>query len=496
MSSRTPSSTCLISGVPADERRRESTALPPAVVGSRSACRARVRGLIAGGLVVLCSVLVPTRALVRGAEAPVVLRPDLAIRKVLDTGGQGVRLAVDPVTQTLYELDGQGHVSRVDLPPSGTATRTVVYQAPEVGTAERTLGLAFGPDGTLYVVSNRTLGPMTQALIRKGVRQTSGARVWSTLASTVPYPKSQTAFDHSFNAIVVSPDGRWIYVNSGSRTDHGEIRDQGGRFPQLREVPLTAAIFRLPADATEVVLPNDAAALQAKGYLFAAGLRNAFTLAFTPDGELFAGENGPEADYPEELNWVRAGHHYGFPWRFGRDDNPQRFPQYDPAADRRLPPGVAASSLYARDPSFPTPPAAFTDPVANAGPAADHSIAADGRRQRASEAGAPLYTFTPHRVPVGLTFDTARGLPPPYRGAGLLLSWGNPAARNPTFIDAGQDLLHLQLTTDGVTYSLRATPLVRGFQHPIDSALLGRTLYILEWGGAGSLWALTFRDAP
>ena len=76
------------------------------------------------------------------------------------------------------------------------------------------------------------------------------------------------------------------------------------------------------------------------------------------------------------------------------------------------------------------------------------------------------------------------------------MSWGNPAARNPTFTDAGQDLLHLQLTTDGVTYRLRATPLVRGFQHPIDSAMLGNKLYILEWGGMGSLWELTFRDAP
>ena len=390
------------------------------IIWSRSLGMARMCGRIAGGLVILCGVLVPTRALTPGAAAPVVLRSDLAIRKVLDTGGQGVRLAVDPVTQTLYDLDTQGNVSRVDLPRTGAATRTVVYQASEVGTAERTRGLAFGPDGTLYVVSNRTLGPMTQGLIRKGVRQASGARAWSMLASTVPYPKSQTAFDHSFNAIVVSPDGRYVYVNSGSRTDHGEIQAQGGRFPQLREVPLTAAIFRLPADAAGIVLPNDAAELHAKGYLFAAGLRNAFTLAFTPDGELFAGENGPEADYPEELNWVRAGHHYGFPWRFGRDDNPQQFPDYDPAADRRLPPGVAASGLYAQDPSFPAPPTAFTDPVANAGPAADQSIAADGRRQQASEAGTPLYTFTPHRVPVGLTFDTAGGLPPPYRGGASL----------------------------------------------------------------------------
>ena len=74
--------------------------------------------------------LIPTRALAQGAEAPVVLRSDLAIRKVLDTGGQGVRLAVDPVTQTLYDLDGQGNVSRVDLPPTGAATRRSSIRGP------------------------------------------------------------------------------------------------------------------------------------------------------------------------------------------------------------------------------------------------------------------------------------------------------------------------------------------------------------------------------
>jgi hypothetical protein len=98
-------------------------------------------------------------------------------------------------------------------------------------------------------------------------------------------------------------------------------------------------------------------------------------------------------------------------------------------------------------------------------------------------------------VPAGLTFDTAGALPPPYRGVGFLVSWGDPAARQPAFTDAGQDLLQLQLTRDGAAYRLRATPLVRGLQRPIDTALLGRTLYILEWGSQGTLWALTFPDA-
>jgi glucose/arabinose dehydrogenase len=138
-------------------------------------------------------------------------------------------------------------------------------------------------------------------------------RVWSTLAETAPYPKSNTTFDHIFSGIVVSPDGQNVYLTSGSRTAHGEEESNQGKFPGVREVPLTAAIFRLPANGANLMLPNDEVELQAQGYYFARGLRNAFDLAFAPNGDLFASENGPDADYPEELNWIRRGHHYGFP---------------------------------------------------------------------------------------------------------------------------------------------------------------------------------------
>jgi hypothetical protein len=71
------------------ERLMEGLALPRAVVCSRYTWMARVRGLIAGWLVVLCSVLVSTRALAQGVEAPVALHAELELRKVLDTGRPG-----------------------------------------------------------------------------------------------------------------------------------------------------------------------------------------------------------------------------------------------------------------------------------------------------------------------------------------------------------------------------------------------------------------------
>src|SRR6185503_7131169 len=121
-------------------------------------------------------------------------------------------------------------------------------------------GMAFAPDGTLYLVGNTNDGLDNFATIRRGTRLADGGRAWSTLAQSARYPRSNTAFDHQWNGIAVSPDGRFVYLASGSRTDHGEEQTSGGRFPGLRETPLTARIFRVPAAAGGILLPNDEAA--------------------------------------------------------------------------------------------------------------------------------------------------------------------------------------------------------------------------------------------
>lgn len=58
--------------------------------------------------------------------------------------------------------------------------------------------------------------------------------------------------------------------------------------------------------------------------VFARGLRNAWDLAFHPtDGTLWAGDNGPDpiggahVDAQDEVNWVRQGLNYGFPFCWG-----------------------------------------------------------------------------------------------------------------------------------------------------------------------------------
>ena len=53
------------------------------------------------------------------------------------------------------------------------------------------------------------------------------------------------------SGIAIDPNGEYIYVNSGARTDHGEVR------VGLRETGLTDIILKLPADGDTITLQND-----------------------------------------------------------------------------------------------------------------------------------------------------------------------------------------------------------------------------------------------
>jgi hypothetical protein len=127
------------------------------------------------------------------------LRPDIQVRHILDTGAApaSVRLAQDPRTNTLFYLKHTGDLYRVNL---SDATSTRLYTTTH-HTVRNTQGFAIGPDGTMYLVGNEDRpNAQTRATIVKGVLDAHGNRVWSTLARTADYPKSNTAYDHRFIA--------------------------------------------------------------------------------------------------------------------------------------------------------------------------------------------------------------------------------------------------------------------------------------------------------
>ena len=448
-------------------------------------------------------------------HAPVLAQPEALVAGIdielfIELDGGAVRIARDPRNNDLYVLKRNGEIFRLaEADALSPSTRTLVFSSDDHGVSLAT-GLAIGPNGTFYVVGNTTTDTnFNVATIVRGEPGPGPApAAWSVLAETEPYPLSHS-YDHRFNGIVVGPDGQHVYVNSGSGTDHGEVQSTGGVFPDTREVPLTAAIFRLPSTGQAIVLPNDRDQLVGGGYLYAEGVRNTFDLAFAANGDLFGTENGPDRDMSDELNWLRQGRHYGFPWKMGGRNNPQRDKSYDPNADLLLNPayGAVQSGLYHNDPAFPKKPAGtFTKPVANKGPDADkYRDEATGEIEDASDLGKKIKTFTAHRSPLGLVFDVDRRMKWPFKGHAFMLSHQSEAvdaeSAGTLFGDPAGDMIQLKLTKSANTgrYTTRAYRVVGGFTRPVDAEIVGNVIYVLEYAWPGqsqSIWKVSFPAAP
>jgi glucose/arabinose dehydrogenase len=258
------------------------------------------------------------------AGAPESLRSDVKVEELLAVEGDCVRIAYDPVSHMLYYLTLGGDIYRVD---PAVPMKERVYTTADHGLAGAP-GFAIDAAGTFYLGSNISEGEFNTGIIRRGILTKDGRR-WSTVAITERHPLN-TFYNHEFNAVEVSVDGRYLYFNSGSRTDHGEAQHSDGPLAGVREMPLTSKIFRIPIDADSLVLRSNIDSLRAGGYIFADGFRNTFDLAHSPDGELFGTENSSDHDDEEELNWIRKDQHYGFPWRMVTNENPQLFPGYHP----------------------------------------------------------------------------------------------------------------------------------------------------------------------
>lgn len=443
-----------------------------------------------------CFMLTALLAFVPATQAqdgPQTNSPYVEISPLVQGVSGGLRLLHDPSTGALFYLIGTGEIYRLDAPFGANAPELVASTA-DHGLGYPVFGLAAGPDGTLYLSGNirDTEAALNVGVVMRGRALEGGGRAWETVMRTVPYPLSN-AFDHLINALAISPDGESLFVNSGSRTDHGEVQDAGGRHPGLREVPLTSAILRIPTDATDLVLQNDEAFLADNGYLFADGVRNTFALAFDAEGRLLGAENAGDRDDPDELNVIEEGRHYGFPWRIGGNATPQQFPGYNPAEDLLLNPAALAvqQGFFYDDPGFPPPPegVVFTEPVQNVGYADHYRDPATGEILRASQQNTTISTFTSHRSPLGLVFDTANSAKG-CRGCGFVLSWtGTESPLLAAMEDEGEDLIQFGLNAaDDGGYILYANPIATNFVNPIDAALVGSTLYVLEFGTEVGIW--------
>jgi hypothetical protein len=434
------------------------------------------------------------------------LMPGIAVDSILETKPGATKMAYEKVSGHLFYSTANGDIYEVYIPGVGSSTDSLRYTAADHGISSLQ-GLYFR-DSVVYVCGNIWSSTTTVGKIVKGTLQPNGARLWVDVVTTDAYPSASSYGDHGFTGVNLDPAGNYIYVSSGARTHLGEVRTNNGAWPGYREVPMTSRIFKFPVTSAGIVLPNDSTLLDNSGYVFAWGTRNAYDMAWDGNDTLFTIDNSGERDDPEELNWLREGKHYGFPWRMGGNYNPLMVSPYDADLDPLVNPlsGGYLNGWFADDPTFPPVPVGltFTEPVRNYGTEADfYRDSITGVVKNAGDEGTYITSFTSHRAPLGLVFDKDSMLAAPFRGDGFVLSfmpggdssgytilspWGSPCP----FVDSSRELVQMKLTYNaGIdNYTMTTANVVGGFYLPVDAELISNVMYVIEHGG--DIWRITF----
>jgi len=454
--------------------------------------------------VTLCILLLISTQL--QAQTPRALRPDISITRIASVQAEVTRLAFNPIDSALYYSTANGNIYKVFMPDTAQAYDTLLYTVADHGI-QSVQGLVFC-DSCLYVSGNNDIStPLTTGVIQRGKLLAGYLRQWDNVAQSEPYPTAGW-YDHHFSGMTINLTGDTLLICSGSRGDHGEVQTNGGLYPGLRNLPLTTVILRIPVAANGLIIPNDSASLDSMGLIFCAGIRSTYDFAYNAAGDLFGCENSDDRDNEDELNFLQQGKHYGFPWMIGGGYNPQQFPWFDPLADSLINRQSTALTIGAfhNDPTFPPKPTGLqlTLPCRNDGPdAAFLRDSATGKTYNAAAVSQPVYSFTPHRSPLGLSFDRDSILGGDFRGAGFVLSYtrGNPSLPDSSlllipFKDSSEDLLMLLMEKDSTNdaYSFHAYKIIESFNRPVDAVLRDTSMYVIEilYNGQQSLWRIDF----
>jgi glucose/arabinose dehydrogenase/mono/diheme cytochrome c family protein len=435
--------------------------------------------------------------------APVPLVNDLEVTHWAKTVARVVRIWFEPEDQKIWYATLNGEVFRFPIDEPHELEK--VLTAEDHGITRMQGAVMHGQ--TLYLTGNIRVNEDkgTTGWMMRIRWDEQGRKIINKVFSTAEYGTTSTPFDHGWSATAISPDEKYIFVASGSRTDHGEVSDNLGAYPNARDEALTAKIFRIPIDAENLLLLNDIDWLKEKGYLYAEGVRNAFDFGFNEEERLFAVVNSGDYDQNEDMFWIREGHHYGYPWVMGGMDNPQQFPDWfpDPEQDPFLNPSAAARpDDFHNDPDFPKRPegVVFTKGFENYGPDADKfRDTLTGKVLDASELNLAITTFTPHSSPLGLVFDIEHNLPGRFKGSAFTIRYTNGKKSNlmAPFTENGEDLLHLIINFDPEkdNYNLHTYRIAAGFNQPVDAVLVDNAIFVAEFGGrerGGNIWKVSF----
>jgi glucose/arabinose dehydrogenase len=224
-----------------------------------------------------------------------------------ETEGSWVAMCVDPKGR-LIVCDQNGSLHRVTLPAStGGAVKTEKIDL-EIGGAH---GLLYAFD-SLYVAVNE--GSRPHGVYR--VRDTNGDDRFDQVELL---RKVDASGEHGLHSLVLSPDGKSIYVVIGNQSTLTEMASS--RVPynwgEDQLLPRLATGFMDNSYAPQGYISR----MDPDGKhweLIAMGLRNEFDVAFNREGELFTYDADMEWDIgepwyrPTRVNHVISGAEYGF----------------------------------------------------------------------------------------------------------------------------------------------------------------------------------------
>ena len=176
---------------------------------------------------------------------PVALRSDIKIEHFMKIGPQAVRILQYPGTGEFWYTSFDGNVFRIKNINDSQRVAEKVLSTTDHGI-EILQGAIFLHD-SLYLCGNSYFEnkKLTMGRMVRFTMQDTGNLQMAVVFNTVKYPANKTIYDHGWNALAISPDEKYIYVNSGARTDHGEMQDNGGLFPNARDNALTSKVFQI-----------------------------------------------------------------------------------------------------------------------------------------------------------------------------------------------------------------------------------------------------------
>jgi PQQ-dependent dehydrogenase (s-GDH family) len=257
---------------------------------------------------------------------------------------------------------------KVDRINPADGAKSTVLDIPEVsssGAQDGLLGMAFAGDSVFLAYDYSPSagpnppppGPDTEPppdLRGKIVRYHYDKAAATLTAPTVVLDNLPASADHNAGRLVFGPDQK-LYYSIG---DQGNNQfDRACRPIRAQDLPTAAQVtakdwstyvgktLRMNPDGT---VPADNPTIHGvRSHVFTYGHRNPQGLVFGPGGRLFSDEHGPKSD--DEVNLLRAGKNYGWPFVAGyRDDQTYRYANWSAAPgcaglhydDYDLPPSV------------------------------------------------------------------------------------------------------------------------------------------------------------